>query len=90
MKVNFWLIIKEGGSVRTTKGRPDLKWDEVAIKVGVDLPNELFKRPTLSASINIDHHPKLDITAETINNIEEVLKQDGINVKLEVRAPEEE
>lgn len=33
---------------------------------------------------------KLEIDAETINNIEEVLKQEGLNVKLEIKAPEEE
>ncbi len=89
MKVNFWLIIKQNGSVRTTKGRPDLKWDEVAIKIDIELPNDLFKRPTLSASINIDHHPKLEIEAETINNVEEVLKREGINVKLKIEKTEE-
>lgn len=90
MKVNFWLITKSNGSIRTVKNRPSMDWDEVAIKVNLDIPNEMFQRPTLSASIKIDHAPKLEIEAETVNNIQEVLKHEGIDVKLTIVPLEEE
>ena len=90
MKVNFWLITRSNGSIKTTKNRPSMDWDEVAMKVALDIPNEMFQRPTLSASIKIEHAPKLEIEAETINNIQEVLKREGIDVKLTILPPEEE
>jgi hypothetical protein len=84
MKETFWLLVSDTGKIRTTRSRPDLKWNEVAVKVSIEIPNEMFQRPTVSAMIKIDKAPKVDIDATTINNIEEILKQQGINVKLTI------
>ncbi len=89
MKNSFWLITKKSGVPRITKTRPAMKWDEIAIYVSLEMPDEVFQRPTISAKINISHQPKVEIDAETVNNIEEVLKQDGINVKLTIEDTEE-
>ena len=90
MKVPFWLIINKSGSIRTTKNRTGLKWNEVARKVDVELPDKLFQRPTLSATIIIDEAvaPECDIKADTVNNIEELLQREGYDVKLSISTPD--
>lgn len=92
MKKTFWLTINKGGSIRTTKSKPQLKWDEISIYVTIDVPSELFKRPTLSASIEIpqDKVPEMHIDAETKNELEEVLKTAGFNIKLHIKTNEDE
>lgn len=92
MKTKFWLIANSSGSIRTVKNTPDLKWNEVAIQVELDLPADLFKRPTLSAAIKIDQDkvPAIHIDTEVVHGVEEVLKQQGINVKLKVKELPEE
>ena len=92
MDIWFWLTVGKNGSVRTTKGQPDLKWDEISIYVSLSVPIELFKRPTLSATIEIpkDKIPEQHINADTVNELQEVLKLQGFEVKLHIQEPEEE
>ena len=92
MKITFWLVVNRNRSIRTVKGKPQLKWDEIAIYCTLDIPVELFNRPTLSAEIAIpsDKIPESHIEAETIQGLEEVLKQEGFNVKLSIKSEEVE
>ena len=92
MKTGFWLITTKGGSIRTVKNRPGLRWDEVAIYVALDVPNELFTRPTMSAKIVIDPKdaPKLEIDAHTVHDMTEILKREGYDINLTICPPDEE
>lgn len=91
METFFWLIMTKNGSIRTVKNRPGLNWDELAIQVNLEIPDELFRRPTASASIKIKDGdvPKLDIEADTVKDIQEILKREGIDINLTVVPPEE-
>lgn len=92
MKLTFWLIVNRNGRVRTLKGKPHLGWDDIAIYVTMDVPIDLFKRPTLSAQITIpeDKVPATHIDAETVNNLEEILKAEGFHVKIHIQTEEED
>ena len=93
MKIDFWLKVSKDGKIATSKGRPNTtRWDEIAIKMSLQVPKELFERPTLAASIEIPQSaaPPLEINAETVNNLEEVLRQNGMNVKLTIINQEKE
>lgn len=92
MKTGFWLLITKSGSIRTVKNRPGLKWNEVAIYVELDVPNELFQRPTMSAKIIIDKEnaPKLEIEAQTVHDMTEILKREGYDINLQIVDPPEE
>ena len=91
MRTQFYLIVNKNGSVRTTKKQPGLSWDEISVKLNLELPKELFERPMLSANIKVDSDQvsARDISPELSNNIQEAIKQHaGIDIKLQVVAPE--
>ena len=76
MKCNGYLNINENGSVRFTKGKCSLKWDEIAIRIRLDIPDELFVRPLIEARIEVskDIVPKpqpFDLILNTKDLIEE-------------------
>lgn len=101
MKASRYLIIagKKGfhgwecQQVRITTGKPKLKSNEHAIKIMFDLPDALFERPQLEASIVIpvDSVTKPTIEAETIDTIQEAIEsQTGIDLKIQLVEPEEQ
>lgn len=85
MKVKFHLTVNENGSVRVSKGKPDLKWDEVSIEMNLQIPDLLFQKPHLQAQIVIPNEvasPK-ELDVEMKNNIKEAIQQAaGIEIKL--------
>lgn len=87
MKTTFYLTVKRTGTVKTTKGRPGLDWDEVAIQMNITLPDALFKKPQLQAEVTIPDEaaiPQL-ISAETISNVKEAIEQaSGMEVKIQL------
>lgn len=85
MKLKFYLIANSRGGIKTTKSKPDLNWNEVAISCNLELPDALFKKPSMEATIIIPDEAALPqiITAETANNIKEAIEQAaGINVRI--------
>jgi hypothetical protein len=53
MKINCYLIITQGGSVRTTKLVPSLAQNEVAIKLNVNLSDKFFERFIPQAKLSV-------------------------------------
>lgn len=93
MNVEFYLVVNERGSVRTVKNKPGLDWNEVAIKLDLKLPDALFEKPHLSASINVgdDAVNTPNIEADVVSNIEQsILEHTGVEVKLSIVNPENE
>lgn len=100
MKANFYLII-EGkrksnyandrrlGTIRVSKGKPSTGADEIALSLNLDIPDALFAKPTLEASIKVpdkgQHGPV--ITAEVCENIAAIIKEQT-GITLNIRAPE--
>lgn len=70
-----------------TAKSPALAANEVAIKVALELPDEIFTKPVFSADIKI---PKEAVSApvieaSVIDNVQEIIKQNlGFEVKLEI------
>ena len=92
MKAPFYLIVNKKGSVRTTKTQPDLKWDEISIQMNLDLPDTLFKKPLLSASIVVNEKQVTPAVISPVikNNIQDSIKQhSGVEVKLTIVDPAE-
>lgn len=90
MKVSNWLVIDRNGVKATRKTKPALDWDEIAIKVNLEIPNELFQRPTLEATVIVKDIPnnayKPDVVIDTVELIEQ---QTGAKINFTVVPPEE-
>ena len=44
MKTEAWLTINNRGSLKITKGKPSLNWNEVSLKLCLELPDSVFKQ----------------------------------------------
>lgn len=89
---SFHLIVSSKGKVRVTKGKPALEFDEVAILLGVQLPEALFKRPLIRANVIVDSSavPVATITPDVVLSTAQLIEQaTGMRVELKVIPPEE-
>lgn len=85
MKIQAFLVVNQKGSTRTTKTRPDLKWNEISIQMNLELPDMLFKKPQLSANIIIPGKAvsQKDISSEVTDNIKSAIEAAaGMEVKI--------
>lgn len=98
MKTTLYLCVKKSEhrydpSFRVTKTAPSLDFNEIAIKLNLQLPDELFEKPTLTASIDV---PKEAISSpvietEVIDNVQDIIKKNtGFEVKLTLVTPKDE
>lgn len=72
---------------RVTKNAPDLKSNEVAVKLAIEVPKSLFLKPSLKASIVVpeDRVSQTVITPEITDNIHDVVKQNtGIDLNISI------
>ncbi len=53
MKTNVWLTVNKKGVCRVSKGRPRIDIDEVSVNLVVSLPDGLFTKPRLEATITV-------------------------------------
>lgn len=75
-------------TVRTTRNRPDCDATEVAVRISLSLPDALFKRPSLEATIRIDDDiAPVVVNADVADNIARVVKEQ-MGITLHVQAPE--
>lgn len=74
MEVEGYLIIKSTGSCRFVKGRVGLDWNEVMMKINLEIPDSVFKRPMLEANIKIDGELNHKFDYEIKRELEDVLK----------------
>lgn len=95
MRISNYIVVKANKrygrvhsvSSRLTKNRPSLEANEIAVKVNLELPDELFDKPQLEATVKVPKEavsaPVID--AEVVDNVEQIiLDQTGFHVKLEV------
>lgn len=75
MKTINWLAINKRGDVRIRKTKSNLNWDEIAIMLQLEIPDELFRRPTISAKIEIKDIPNNAYNPEIILNTKELIEQ---------------
>lgn len=99
MKISSYLCIKKIGSkyspraaLRVVKTSPALEFNEIAMKLDIEIPDEIFDKPQLQASIKVPKEavsqPVID--SEIIDNVEQIIKtQTGFSVKLQLVPIEE-
>lgn len=75
MKTINWIAINKNGTMRIRKTKPDLNWDEIAIRMKLDVPDELFKRPQIDASLTITDVPNITYDPSIILNTKELIEQ---------------
>lgn len=92
MKTKFYLVVSANGKVRTAKTQPNLVWNEVSIAMNLEMPDMLFKKPSLQASIVVPNDaatPK-EIALDVQEQIKEAIQERvGMEVKLTL-VPQEE
>ena len=75
MILTNWLVVNKNGVKSVRKQKPSLDWDEVAVKLNIEVPKELFERPTLEATLVVNeipnnaYHP--DVILDTVDLIEQ-------------------
>lgn len=84
MKTSSWLIIDRNGIKSTRKTKPALDWDEIAIKINLDVPDELFQRPTIEATVTVKDVPNNAYEPDIIINTKELIEQQT-GAKIEFR-----
>lgn len=53
MKLSKWLIVSNRGTTRLVSSKPKVDWNEVAIKLNVEIPDIVFQRPMIEANVKI-------------------------------------
>lgn len=85
MKTKGYLIVGKRGSLKAVKSlRSDIGFDEVAIALDLEIPDEAFK-PIIEAHIKIDKKdisPLLIDTGELSGLSEKLSHEIGLNVRL--------
>ena len=82
MKGSCFLIVNINGIADMKKKIPNLKFDELSIKVYVEIPDKLFKKPLLTAKIIIDENIPEFEREITISSANDILIKNGINITL--------
>lgn len=93
MKKGFYLIISRTGSMRVNKSIPRLDWDEVSIYMTLNIPDQIFSRPALQATITIPESAvnKDPLTAEVVDNVKEAIETTtGLKFSVSVEEPPKE
>lgn len=90
MKSNAYLIIGKTGIRGVRRSKPPLKWDEIAIRVLLDIPDQLFTRPQIEATISVSPEVAPEqIDPQIIINTKELIEQ-STGCKIEFRVVKEE
>lgn len=94
MRLTRYIAVKKYGSkhwpkysARMTAGNPALSANEVAMRVTLELPDALFEKPQLQASIVVpdDAVAAPIIDATVLDNIKETLSQNlGVDLNIEI------
>lgn len=93
MEVNHYLIITPGArrhspNVKLVKGlKGTMRSDSVAIKLNIILPDSIFQKPQLQATIKVKDEDiaKPIINAETLDNIKVAFQQNlGIDMNIHI------
>ena len=91
MKTNSWLIINKRGIVGVRKNKPPLGWDEIAVRINLEVPNQLFERPQVEATLKIENIPNNSYSPELLVNTADLIEQQtGSKVIFEVIGEQED
>lgn len=91
--IQKWFVMNSRGVTKLATKRPRLNANEVAFFLSIEVPDALFERPLLTATIKIPQEavPKNQITAELVDNVEEAIQSvTGLEMRVSVVEPPEE
>jgi len=75
MKEKAYLIIGKRGIRGVRKTKPSLEWDEIACKIDLNIPDEIFRRPHIEATLNVVDVPNNVYEPEIVLNTKELIEQ---------------
>lgn len=91
MKFINWLILNKNGIKGVRKSKPDLAYDEIAVKINLDIPKELFERPSIEATLKIDDLPNNAYNPDLIINTADLIQQQtGAKIEFKILEAGEE
>lgn len=86
LKISPWITVKSNGSVRVSKGRPNLSLEEISFQLNLEIPVEYFTKPLISASLSIpfegDNQAEVAIDVQKIS--EAITTETGLKVELTI------
>lgn len=88
-----YLVANRRGVHSVRKTKPALNWNEIAVRVEIDLPDVLFQRPHLEAKIVVDKDAvqPVKMTPEILVNTKDLIEQQtGCKIDLKVLPIEQE
>ena len=91
MKIAAFLIVNDNGAIRAVKSYRELQLNEIAVQVNLEVPDQLFRKPVVSADIVVpeDAVQTPEISAEVTENIKEAIETaTGVEVKISIPDPE--
>ncbi len=74
MKLSKWLIVSNKGSTRIIGSKPKVDWNEVAIKLNVEIPDIVFQRPMIEANVKIKGEFNNVSNIEVEGNLKEMIE----------------
>lgn len=83
MTIMKYLIITKTGNVTLRQQEPRLSANEIALRIHLQVPDALFKRPILEARMEIPDEavPHATITPQIRDNVENLIKEaTGLNM----------
>lgn len=77
MNTSFYLKVNKWGSVRAVTQAKSLAGDEVLISLELEIPDRIFEKPSLQATITIPEEAvgNTPINAEVKDNVAEAIEQ---------------
>ena len=92
MKCEGYLTINHKGVGRFTKNKVGTAWDEISIRLNVDIPDEFFVKPLLTANIKVgdDVVPKPQPTELILNTAKLIEQSTGAKIEFSVKPYEDE
>ena len=85
MELTCFLIVNAGGQVRCTKSPPALQSNEVPLRLSIEIPDALFEKPRLEATIKVPEELACvpGIAANVIPDMQEAIQQSvGLDVQV--------
>ena len=91
MLIVNWLIINKNGIKGVRRTKPDLKYDEIACKIQLDIPKQLFERPQIEANLKIEKVANIAYNPDIIINTKDLIEQQtGAKIEFKVLPIERE
>jgi len=92
MRTTGYLVISNKGSVRFVKGRVGTAYNEILVRVGIEIPDQFFQKPVISANITVDKNllPKDEDFSLIINTKELIEQSTGAKIDFTLKRIDEE